>query len=113
MGIEFKEETAIALILGILTDSGFFKYSGVNTLAPITFAKLLEKLTFEKINDLYNRMFVKSKEDLKLQAYVYDKLQYNGRVAYCVFSKEDVEKFSEHKIKMKVNSIGHIDGTDI
>jgi len=113
MGANFNEETSIALLLGILTDTGFFKFSGVNQDAPKYFGELLKNISFEKINDMYNRMFARTKEDIELQNYVFSKLQYEGQVAYCVFDKADVEKFTEHKIKMKVNSIGHIEGTNI
>lgn len=113
MNIKFKEKTSLFILLGILTDTGFFKYSGNNGLPAQYFAELLKNVSFHRINDLYNRMFTRTKKDLELQNFIFSKLKYKGRVAYCVFDKKDIQKYSEHEIKMKVNSIGHIEKTDI
>ena len=113
MGIKFKEKTALHILLGILTDTGFFKYSGNNPAPAKYFSELIQNVSFNKINDFYNRMFIRTKKDLQLQEFIFSKLKYSGRVAYCIFDKKDIEEYSEHEIKMKVNSIGHIEKTDI
>ena len=95
----FREElvlnstAATHLYTGMVTDSGRFKYSGVNGDTMRAAGTLLD--TGVDTDMLYARLYLEAYEYLKFKAYVYDKMQVteNG-VAYLYIDKEMQEKFN-------------------
>ena len=86
-------EAATHLYTGLVTDSGRFKYSGVNGDALRAGATLLDAGV--DIDTLYARLYLEAFEYLKFKAYIYEKMQIteNG-VAYIFVDKTMQEKFN-------------------
>ena len=84
---------ATHLYTGLVTDSGRFKYSGVNGDALRAGATLLDAGV--DIDTLYARLYLEAFEYLKFKAYIYEKMQVteNG-VAYIFVDKAMQEKFN-------------------
>lgn len=84
---------ATHLYTGMVTDSGRFKYSGVNGDTMRAAGTLLDVGVDTDI--LYARLYLEAYEYLKFKAYVYDKMQIteNG-VAYLYVDKAMQEKFN-------------------
>ena len=95
----FKDElvlnsvAATHLYTGLVTDSGRFKYEGVNGNTMRAAATLLDVGVDTEI--LYARLYLEAFEYLKFKAYLYEKMQIteNG-VAYIYIDKAMQEKFN-------------------
>lgn len=86
-------EASKYLFTGIVTDTGRFRFRGVSQLLMELTGILLSKgLDIEKI---YNSLYIKSKEELRLTSYIYSnfKITENG-VAYFIVSKKVQKKFN-------------------
>ncbi len=112
-GIKFSEKTSLLLLIGILTDTGFFKYSAANPKPMLAVAALLENVSNERMNKLHTGFAMRTKEDIEISKYILANIQYDENVAYVLFDKDVVDKFGYIKLKIKVNSIGNIEGTNI
>ncbi len=88
-----NSEAATHLYTGMVTDSGRFKYSGINGDALRCAGTLLDAGV--DTDTLYARLYLEAYEYLKFKAYVYEKMQIteNG-VAYVFVDKEMQEKFN-------------------
>lgn len=91
-----SQAAAKALLMGIITDTGRFKYRGTNSKTLVNASKLLEY--YDELDELYTSLYIKEKEDIKLQGYVCEnfKVTPNG-VAYIYFDKETMEKYNVTK----------------
>lgn len=86
------QEAAYFLYTGMVTDSGRFKYHGVNG-DTLRHAAILLDQGFD-MDTLYANLYMEDFSTLKFKAYVYEKIQLteNG-VAYIYVDKEMQEKF--------------------
>lgn len=91
--ITLNKEAATALMLGIVTDTGRFRYRGTDR-RLFENAGLLMDPNIE-LDELYTATYIKEKEELKLQGFVCEnfKVTDNG-VAYIYFDKETLEKYN-------------------
>ena len=91
--ITLNKEAATAYMLGIVTDTGRFKYRGTDR-QLFENAGLLMDQDIE-LDELYTSTYIKEKEELKLQGFVCEnfKVTENG-VAYIYFDKETLEKYN-------------------
>ena len=108
---KLNKEIATCLYLSITTDTGRFRYRGVNE-EVLTNAGYL--LNYGVDTDmLYTRLYIKKTEALKLQGYVFQhfKKTKNG-VAYIYFTKELMDKFNVTKEDAAnlVNCLDSIEG---
>ena len=110
---EFSEDTSVMLMVGILTDTGFFKYSGANPKPLEIVSELFRSISDERMRTFHTSMSTKTKEDLAIQGYILQNVKYDKNVAYVIFDDEVVNKYGYLKLKIKVNLIGNIDGTKI
>ncbi|WKX02468.1 DHH family phosphoesterase [Candidatus Mycoplasma mahonii] len=111
--IKFSEGTSLFLMIGILTDTGFFKYSAANPM-PLQFtSELLENISNKKMNDLNRLMANRTKADLDMHGYILNNIKYKENVAYIIFSKKTVVKYGLFNLKIKINTIGNIEGSNI
>ena len=87
------QQTATHLYTGMVTDSGRFKYSGVNGNTMRAAATLLD--VGINTDMLFARLYLEAFEYLKFKAHVYSKMQVteNG-VAYLYVDKEMQEQFN-------------------
>ena len=108
----FKEATAIALLFGILTDTGFFKYSTNNTKAPMLYAKLLAFASDQAMNNLFIKMHTKTKTDIAILKHIYSNITFKQNLAYLVFDEEIVKKYNYTQLKIKISTIANIEGYD-
>lgn len=95
-GYKIPTHTAKCLYTGIVTDTGRFRFRGVNGEVLRSAAYLLDLgIDTEYI---YPRLYMKKKETLKLEGFVYNhfKITENG-VVYIYFTKSIMEKFNVTK----------------
>lgn len=106
------KEIAIPLFVGIVTDTGRFRFRGVNG-EVLTNAGFLIDQGIE-CDKIYTRLYIKDIPTLKLQGYVYDnfKTTPNG-VVYIHFTKKIMKKFKVTKEEAAnlVNSFDSIYGS--
>lgn len=78
-----------ALYLGIIGDSNRFMYRGTTVQTFEVAAFLLSKGVM--IEPIYNKMYSRKERDLKIQAYILNRYQTTGSVAYYILKQEDLE----------------------
>jgi len=110
--LKLPYEAAYALYFGIVTDTGRFRYRGVNGAVLRNASVLLDKeIDLEK---LYSSLYLKDRESFKLQGFVYKnfKVTKNG-VAYVYFSTKTQKKFgvTPDEAGNMVNTIDSIKGS--
>ena len=110
--LKLPYEAAYALYFGIVTDTGRFRYRGVSGDVLRNASVLLDKeIDLEK---LYSSLYLKDKESLKLQGFVYKnfKMTPNG-VVYIRFTKRTQKKFgvTPDEAGNMVNTIDSIKGS--
>ena len=110
-GCQISKECATALYFGITTDTGRFRYRGVNQTVLENAGYLIS--CGVDVQKLYNDLYIDDVESLKLQGYVLNnfKTTPNG-VAYIYFTKKMMKKFGVTKDQAAnlVNSISTIRG---
>lgn len=94
--ITMSKEAATSLMLGMVTDTGRFRYRGTCRKTLENAGLLLDSGV--ELDELYTSLYTKDKEELKLQGYVCEnfKVTPNG-VAYIYFDKETMEKYNVDK----------------
>lgn len=105
---KLNQEIATYLYLAITTDTGRFRYRGINEEVLSNAGSLLSYgVDTEK---LYTNLYIKDNETYKLQGYVYQhyKVTKNG-VAYMYFTKDMMKKFNVTK-EEAANLVGCMDG---
>ena len=91
--ITLNKEAATAFMLGIVTDTGRFRYRGTDRRLFENAGLLMDQGI--ELDELYTSTYIKEKEELKLQGFVCEnfKVTENG-VAYIYFDKETLEKYN-------------------
>lgn len=91
--ITLNKEAATCFMLGIVTDTGRFRYRGTNKKVFENAGLLMDENI--ELDSLYTSTYIKDKEELKLQGYVCEnfKTTSNG-VAYIYFDKETLKKYN-------------------
>ncbi len=111
-GLELTLDAAKCLFLGIITDTGRFRYRGVTSETLSNAGWLLDKGI--DTEDIYPGLYVKDFKTLKLEGYVYNhfKITPNG-VAYIYFTKQVIEHFQVTKEDAAnlVNALDSIKGS--
>lgn len=107
-----SKEAAHYLYSGIVGDSGRFLY---NTTSPHTFeiSKLLLETGFNLSKDVYQKMYTKNIDDLKVTAYVLGNFKVTkGGVAYYILPIEvqNELKITVERGKENINLFSNIDG---
>jgi len=89
--LKITQKGAIYLYIGIVTDTGRFKYRGVSS-ETLETASYLLKYDLD-LQDIYANLYVKTPEEFRAQAYVYKKYKEtpNG-VSYIYFSRKTQKK---------------------
>jgi phosphoesterase RecJ-like protein len=110
--LKLPYEAAYALYFGIVTDTGRFRYRGVNGAVLRNASVLLDKeIDLEK---LYSSLYLKNKEFIKFQGFVYRnfKMTKNG-VVYIRFTRRIQKKFNvtPEEAGNMVNTIDSIKGS--
>lgn len=106
-GLKLNQEIATYLYLAITTDTGRFRYRGVNEEVLCNAGSLLSYgIDTDK---LYTNLYIKEDATFKLQGYVYQhyKVTKNG-VAYMYFTKDMMKKFNVTK-EDAANLVGCMD----
>lgn len=107
--LKLNYDAAVCLFTGVVTDTGRFKYTSVNSNTMRLAGEMLDYgIDIEKI---YARLYLKDEASYKLQGYIYNKFKSteNG-VAYVFFSKRIQKKFgvSAAEASALVNSLDSI-----
>ncbi len=94
--IILSKAAATSLMLGLVTDTGRFRYRGTCRKTLENAGLLLDAGV--ELDELYASLYTKEKEELKLQGYVCENFQLtpNG-VAYIYFDKATMEKYNVDK----------------
>lgn len=112
LGYVVSVETAKCLYVGITTDTGRFRFRGVSSTVFNNAGWLIDKGV--DIEDIYTRLYIKEKEVLKLQGYVYNNFNVteNG-VAYIYFTKKVMNEYNVTKEDAAnlVSSLDSINGS--
>lgn len=105
-------EAALPLFVGMVTDTGRFRYRGVSG-DVMRFAGMLIDYGLD-IENIYARLYMKSPEIYKLQGYVYNKFKTtpNG-VSYIYISRRMQKKYNvdAHNAANLVNTLDAIQGS--
>lgn len=109
LGVEFNEEIAFNMLLGILTDTGNFAYSLANTKPVETFVKLLKYVSNEKMDFFWTSLRRRTMRDIEVEKFFLENLKFDGKVAYVYFNLKDASQFSDVNFKVKIHSIGNIE----
>lgn len=92
-GIEITSELGECLITGIITDTGGFKYSGVNAETFEFAAEILRKGV--NISDVYKRVLqTKTKANFELNKLISDRMEFleDGKVTFTYMNLEDEKR---------------------
>ncbi|MDR2827908.1 MAG: bifunctional oligoribonuclease/PAP phosphatase NrnA [Acholeplasmatales bacterium] len=95
--LQFKElkiskEGAIALYTGIITDTGGFRYRGVDSTTLKCAAYLIDKGV--DVEYIATMLGTRSYESLLFEGYVINNLVRDGGLVYCVLRKDIIEKYN-------------------
>lgn len=94
--LKINEEIATYLYLAITTDTGRFRFRGVNDEVMTNAGYLLSHGV--EIDKLYTNLYTKEKESFKLQGYVYQNFKTTpSGVAYISFSQELIKEYGVTK----------------
>jgi phosphoesterase RecJ-like protein len=97
LGWKISLDTAKSLYVGIMTDTGCFKFSNT-TQRTMAFAGQLIALGVNP-SDMYQRCYESNSKDMVLfQSYCVNKAEFvnNDKIAYTIVYKKDLEKFNNH-----------------
>ncbi len=95
MGLKVSLNTAICLYVGILTDTGSFKFSNTKPNTMLCASKLLGLGV--KPDEMYQKCYESQSKDMVLfQSYCVDKAKFcnDDKIAYTIVYKKDLEKFN-------------------
>lgn len=111
---QITKQAAIYFYSGIVGDSGRFKYASTS---PHTFAIASEliKTNFD-LNDIYNKMYILSLNDLYLQAHILQNFSISKKgVAYYIVTEEEFTRIGVNPLigKSYVNIFSDIRGVPI
>ncbi len=114
LSVKFDENIAFHLAIGILTDSGNFVFSRGQKLPVELYGELLHHISDEKMDHLFSSMRSRTKNDLEIEKYFLNNMEYKGKLTYLKVPLSDMEKLgvSHMDIKIKVNKLGNIKGFD-
>ncbi len=110
--IEWDEDIAFHLVIGILTDSGNFVYSRANAHPVLTVGKLLHYISNEKMDFLYQQLKKRTQKDIEVTQFILNNMRFKGKTTYLKATKADSEKFGGMNLKIKVNQMANIEGYD-
>ncbi len=110
------KEVAVLLYLGIMTDTGSFRYDSTTAYTHEVAAELM-KFQFS-VSDLYRKLYERVPfDDLKLFTKVINRFEklYNGRVVYIEMRKKTIDRFSaEFDVRDKIfNFLRTIKGVEV
>lgn len=108
LNVEYDEEIAYALILGIITDTGNFTYSLANPKPVDYYAKLLNYISDATMDKFWNQMRRKTIREIEVQKFMYNNLKFEKKINYVYFKHEDSLAFKDINFKMMIHSIGNI-----
>ncbi len=95
-GFKLNKEIATYLYLAITTDTGRFRFRGVNEEVMVNSGYLLSHGV--EIDKLYTNLYTKEKETYKLQGYVYQNFKTTkSGVAYIYFTQDMINEFGVTK----------------
>lgn len=109
--LKINKEIATCFYLAIITDTGRFRFRGVNGEIMNHAGWLLDQGV--DTQQMYTKLYMKKKETLKLQGYVYNHFQVTEHgVAYIYFTKRMMKKFhvTKEDAANLVNSLDSIEG---
>ena len=109
---KFNQEIATYLYVAITTDTGRFRFRGVNEELMANAGYLISQGV--EIDKLYTKLYTKDKESFKLQGYVYENFKTTeSGVAYIYFSQKLMKEYNVSKDDAAnlVNSLDSIKGS--
>lgn len=104
----FTEEIAFFLSIGLLTDTNNFQYSLADRLPLDTFSFLMQFVSDDRMNALYNAMRSRTKADVELTKVLLDSIKFAKHTSYLIADKKMISEYGAFDVKQKVNLIGNI-----
>lgn len=111
--VEFDEEIAFHLMIGIYTDTGAFGFSGSNVMPVQYYANLLKYISNDRMSKYFTVSKLKTKQDLELQKDILNNVHYFNNISYVLSDKEMTKKYGFFTIKKYINTFGNIEGYNI
>lgn len=107
--IAIPRQGAEALYLGIIGDSNRFLYDTTSTRTFEAASYLLESGI--RIEDLYDKLYMKTKKDLEVTKFIYNHYQQDEQVAWYYLSQEDLEnlQLSREEGSRYVNTLANFE----
>ena len=106
--VEFDEEIAFTLLIGLITDTGSFSYSLDKTEPVRYFADMLDHISRQKMDWFWNNMKKRTQQDIEVIKMLYTNIKYDGQVAYTILDEEICKCYATINIKNKIHAIGNI-----
>lgn len=97
MNLEVTKNTAICLYVGLLTDTGGFKFSNTTAKTLRSASKMLDKGV--EPAEIYQKCYESQSKNMVLfQSYCVNKAEFcdDDKIAYTIVYKKDLEKFNNH-----------------
>ncbi|MCK5807024.1 MAG: bifunctional oligoribonuclease/PAP phosphatase NrnA [Mycoplasmataceae bacterium] len=109
LGIKKSSREGIMSLYGILTDTGFFKYS-LNDPKPLEFAaKLMKSIDRKELDTLYQNMNRVTEKSIKINNKIMGNYKKEGQLVYSYITKEEVKEARANATSFnRPNSIGNI-----
>ncbi|MCK5866941.1 MAG: bifunctional oligoribonuclease/PAP phosphatase NrnA [Mycoplasmataceae bacterium] len=109
LDIKKSSREGIISLFGILTDTGFFKYS-LNDPKPLeTAAKLMKYINRNELDELYQNMNRVTEKSIKINNKIMSNYVKEGQLVYSYISKQDIKEIGGYPTSYnRPNSIGNI-----
>ena len=109
LGIEKSPREAIMSLYGILTDTGFFKYSLNDSKTLEVAAKLMKWINRDELDELYQNMNRVTEKSIKINNKIMNNYKKEGQLVYSYISKQDIKETGGVATSYnRPNSIGNI-----
>lgn len=107
---EIDKDISRFLFIGILTDTGRFRYDNTSSSTFLTLSKLFEYDL--QTNSIYNTMLSQTINEVKFRAYIQSNSKVKGDLIYFILPKGKEKKFdlNNNQISGYVYSLGNIEG---
>ena len=85
---------AVNLLTGMATDNGRFMYRGVNSLTHLVAAYLIDNGKVNVTDDIFNRIYLKSINNLPFQAWYLQNIQISNGLAHIIVDEATMQKYN-------------------
>lgn len=108
---KLTQEIAFCLIIGVYTDTNNFRYSLADPQPLKQVAKCLKYIEDRTMDIFFNKLFIRTKNHIKITKYATKKIKFKNSFAYVIFTIRELKKYPSYlNIGKMVNIISNIEG---